>query len=84
MRVIIGGQVVEDLDEYNRTHDMFHILTSQSVRSNDDVEWFGARYDIARFHGHTDLGYLNPNNYFGISNDVKNSICQTIGKFKSG
>ena len=44
MRVLCGGQVVEDFD-YARTEAMVHILHSEAQRSNDDIEGFGYRWD---------------------------------------
>ena len=44
MRVLCGGQVVEDYD-YNRVHEMFAILGTKEARDNGDVEGFGYRYD---------------------------------------
>lgn len=50
MRILCGGQVVEDLD-YNRAHEMMSLLHSQDTRDNDDVEGFGYRYDDAANSG---------------------------------
>jgi hypothetical protein len=33
------------MDDYNRIHEMFHVLQDPKVRINDDVEGFGMRYD---------------------------------------
>ncbi len=45
MRIMCGGQVVEDIDYYNRTHEMFNSLTSYQSRQNDLIEGFGYSYD---------------------------------------
>ena len=45
MRVLCQGQLLEDIDYYNRTHQMFNILQSKHVRDNEDIEGFGYRYD---------------------------------------
>ena len=46
MRVLCGGQVVEDIDNYNRVHEMFSMLTAKDSRTNVDAEAFGHhRYD---------------------------------------
>ena len=29
LRVLCGGTIVEDIDQYNRIHEMFHILTNR-------------------------------------------------------
>ena len=41
MRVICGGQIVEDIDNYNRLHQMFHIMKPTEKRFNDAIEGFG-------------------------------------------
>ena len=41
VRVLCGGQIVEDIDYYNHVHEMFHILQPPEVRRNDDAEGFG-------------------------------------------
>jgi hypothetical protein len=40
-RLISSGQVVEDIDYYNRLHEMFHILQPTNHRNNDLIEGFG-------------------------------------------
>ena len=46
MRILCGGQIVEDF-ELNRTQEMIQQLHSEDTRDNDDVEGFGTRYDNA-------------------------------------
>ena len=41
LRVICGGQVVEDIDYYNHVHELFHTMMPTNVRNNDDIEGFG-------------------------------------------
>ena len=38
MRVLCGGQVVEDTDNYNRVHQMFSYLTADDSPKNVDAE----------------------------------------------
>ena len=38
LRIVVGGQIVEDIDDYNRVCEMFNILQSPAVRANDEVE----------------------------------------------
>ena len=45
VRILAGGQILEDMDDYNRIHEMFHILQDPKNRVNDDIEGFGMRYD---------------------------------------
>ncbi len=47
MRVLMGGTLVEDIDNYVRTHQMFNQLTAQDSRNNKMVEGFGVEMDIA-------------------------------------
>ena len=41
MRLMAGGTVIEDIDNYARTHQQFHTLVSPSKRQNDTIEGFG-------------------------------------------
>ena len=41
MRVICGGQIIEDIDNYNRTHEMIHMMKPTEKRVNDAIEDFG-------------------------------------------
>ena len=38
LRVVCNGQIVEDIDDYNRVCEMFNVLQSSSVRTNDEIE----------------------------------------------
>ena len=40
MRIVCGGQIVEDVDDYNRVCEMFNVLSSYSVRVNDAIGRF--------------------------------------------
>ena len=46
LRVVCNGQIVEDIDDYNRVCEMFNVLQSSSVRQNDEIESV-ARWDAA-------------------------------------
>ena len=46
LRILIGGVVCEDIDYYNRVHEMFSILTSKHSRINETAEGFGEKWDI--------------------------------------
>lgn len=41
LRILCGGQIVEDIDNYNRVHEMFHIMKPTERRINDAIEGFG-------------------------------------------
>ena len=45
MRILCGGQVIEDIDSYNRVHEMLRILKAQDANINADAEGFGQQYD---------------------------------------
>jgi len=55
VRILAGGQILEDMDDYNRIHEMFHILQDSKNRINDDIEGFGPRWDS--YGGAIDLNY---------------------------
>ena len=41
LRIIAGGQVIEDIDSYNRVYNMIHTLLPAERRLNDYAEGFG-------------------------------------------
>ena len=45
MRILCGGQVIEDIDSYNRVHEMLRILKAEDANINADAEAFGQQYD---------------------------------------
>ena len=44
-RLICGGTVVEDIDQYNRVHEMFSVLSGGNNRNMDDVSGAMNRWD---------------------------------------
>ena len=46
MRVLCGGQVIEDIDDYNRVHELFSTMTAGDSRVNTNAESFGRKWDI--------------------------------------
>jgi hypothetical protein len=48
---LVGGAILDDVDYYNRVHEMLHILTSRNNRDNDDIEGFGNRWDSDYIYG---------------------------------
>ena len=71
MRLLANGVVIEDIDNYARTHQMFHTLVSPSKRANDTIEGFGWEGDILRnrgTHAHPDgLPGQNALTYYGMA-----------------
>ena len=45
LRVLAGSQVVEDIQQYGRTDELFSSLQNENVRDNDDIQGFGYRWD---------------------------------------
>jgi hypothetical protein len=45
VRLLAGSQVIEDIDQYARVHQMMDILTATDSRRNEVVEGFGFLYD---------------------------------------
>ena len=41
MHILAAGQLVEDIDNYNRIHEMMSVLTSSDSRNNQAAEAFG-------------------------------------------
>ena len=41
MRILCAGQIIEDIDEYNRLHEMYHMMKPTNKRQNDAIEGFG-------------------------------------------
>ena len=40
-----GGTVVEDIDQYNRVHEMLSVLSGKNNRDMDDVSSMSKRWD---------------------------------------
>ncbi len=47
LRISVRGQIIEDIDNYNRVCELFHILQTPASRENDAIEQFGYNKDIA-------------------------------------
>ena len=50
VRCMMHGSIVDDISNYNRTHEMMSILTSTANRDNDDVSGFGRRWDDSTYY----------------------------------
>ena len=40
LRILCGGQIVEDIDLYGRLHEQFHMMKPSEKRVNDEIEGF--------------------------------------------
>jgi len=58
-RVLIAGQICEDIDNYNRVHQMFHILKPGERRINDNIEGFGSSSEATQTLDRTDITKAN-------------------------
>ena len=45
MRILCAGQLVEDIDQYNRIHEIMSVLVAGDSRNNDAAEAFGNIHD---------------------------------------
>ena len=45
LRVLAGGQVVEDIQDFGRNSELLASLQNDYVRDNNDIQGFGSRYD---------------------------------------
>ena len=61
VRLMCAGQVVEDIDYYNRCHELFEILTASSSRKNESVEGFGFKWDEHNMPTPAQYQGINPN-----------------------
>jgi hypothetical protein len=46
LRIIAGGTIIEDIDQFNRVSELFHILQSPQSRVNDSMEGFGHNHKL--------------------------------------
>jgi hypothetical protein len=46
LRISVRGQIIEDIDNYNRVHELFHIMQSEHSRRNDSIEGFGYQSEL--------------------------------------
>ena len=63
MRILAAGQLVEDIDNYNRIHEMMHLLVAKDSRNNDAAEAFGQTWDAQGWRN----GTLTAENFSGIA-----------------
>ena len=67
MRILAGGQVLEDIDYYNRAHELFHMFESSGNRINDEVQGTGQYTNwLINYGSHPYLPESNMVNFGGI------------------
>ena len=64
MRVIVGGQVLEDIDNYNRVHEMIMNLRSKHARENCTAEGFGIVWDTKEYRSFEPTQSANSTDHF--------------------
>ena len=47
MRVLNGSELFESVEQHNRVHDVFQVLSATDSRGNDSSERFGNDWDDA-------------------------------------
>jgi hypothetical protein len=65
-RVLVGGQVIEDVSDFNRVSQMMQILKSKHSRQNEMSEGFGSEWSEANFNS----VYVRPTTYGTNSAEV--------------
>ena len=75
LRVLCGGQVIEDLENYNRCHQLFSSLFANNSRLNEAAEGFGREWD----HINHMKNLYTPDSYDGIEpGQAQTVIFQTV------
>ena len=59
VRCLSGGALIDDIDYYNRVHEMMHICATNNNRENDDVEGFGYRLGLTNNYNNWTVNTLS-------------------------
>jgi hypothetical protein len=51
LRILAGGQVLEDIDYYNRAHELFSFFQTRNNRQNQSIEGFGKYLNFIQTNG---------------------------------
>ena len=70
MRVICAGQILEDISDYGRLHQMFHMMKPSEARMNDAIEGFGVSESLVTTLNNADEAST-------LAKDEKQTICFT-------
>ena len=60
LRVLAGGQVVEDIQDFGRNMELLASLQNEFVRDNNDIQGFGSRWDSSSVLAINDLNIVDP------------------------
>ena len=75
VRVLAQGQCIEDIDYYNRVHQMMHNLTQTGNRDNDDIMGFSNRLDnLFNKPSELDPGVIAAERFPGLPGGKKRTI----------
>ena len=77
MRILCAGQLVEDIMDYNRIHEMIHMMIAKESRENDMAEAFGQPWNEYAWQGDV----WNTDDFHGIE---QNSSMTVLFKPLSG
>ena len=77
MRILCAGQLVEDIMDYNRIHEMIHMMIARESRDNDFAEAFGQPWNEYAWQGEV----WNTDDFHGID---QNSSMTVLFKPLSG
>ena len=50
LRISVRGQIIEDIDNFNRVSELFHLFQTPASRLNDSIEGFGYQDDISKLN----------------------------------
>jgi len=59
LRISVRGQIIEDIDNFNRVSEMFHLLQTPASRLNDSIEGFGYNDALVNLDTTTSLPGFN-------------------------
>ena len=74
-RVLVGGAVAEDLQEYNRFHEMMDSLQPDNVRDNTDNHGFGYRWDDKQHKYPLNESTWDITSMPGVETGKKQTVC---------
>ena len=60
VRVLAGGQVVEDIQDFNRNMELVASLQNEFVRDNNDTQGFGSRWDSTSLQNLNEFTPVDP------------------------
>ena len=74
-RVLVNGALAEDIQDYNRFHEMMDSLSPDNVRDNTDNHGFGYRFDDKQHKYPSNENIWDTNTMPGIATTKKQTVC---------